>query len=220
MHPFRRTIAGSSAIRNLVSAALSRPPSGISGPLPQLRAATRSHHERIDRLMDLRRMRDPHHYARVLQVFDAFLAAWEPAVAAALAPQWQAWLAARSRRPFLRQDLAALRIAPMAARACAPHLPDAAAAWGSIYVMEGSALGGQAITRSLAEAGLHPRKGVAYFHGWGSETAAMWREVRATLERQLAGPAALAPACDAACRTFDALSNLLESALHERTTAA
>jgi heme oxygenase len=123
----------------------------------------------------------------VLQSFDAFLAAWEPTVAAALPAPWHAWLAARSRRPFLRQDLAALGIAPADAPARVPALPDAAAAWGSVYVMEGSALGGQVVTRSLAEAGLHPHRGAAYFHGWGGETPAMWRDFRATLERQLTG---------------------------------
>lgn len=165
-------------------------------------------------------MRDPHHYARVLQVFDSFLAAWEPAVAAALPAAWHAWLRARSRRPFLQQDLAMLDIAPARAAAGVPHLRSPAAAWGSLYVLEGSALGGQVITRALAGAGLHPHRGAAYFHGWGSDTDAMWRDFRAVLEQQVTGPSALAQACDAACRTFDALSNLMESALHERATAA
>lgn len=204
----------------MFSAVRSCPPADRAGPLAQLRAATRSHHERIDRLMDLRRMRDPGHYAGVLQVFDAFLAAWEPAVVAALPSRWHAWLGARSRRPFLERDLASLGITPMDAGARVPALPSAAAAWGSVYVMEGSALGGQFITRSLAEAGLHPHRGAAYFHGWGERTGPMWRDCRTILEEHLADPSALAEACDAACRTFDTLSNLLESVLHERTAAA
>lgn len=192
----------------------------LPGPLPQLRAATRDHHARIDRLMDLRRMRDRRHYAEILRVLDAFLAAWEPAVAAALPARWHGWLQARSRRPFLRADLDALGVAPAQGVAAAPSLHGTAAAWGSLYVMEGSALGGQVITRSLAQAGLRPDSGSAYFHGWGDATGAMWREFRTLLEAQLAGPHAVAEACDAACRTFDALSNLLEESLHERATAA
>jgi heme oxygenase (biliverdin-IX-beta and delta-forming) len=190
-----------------------------AGPLPQLRAATRDHHARIDRLVDLRRMRDRRHYADVLQVFDAFLAAWEPALAAALPARWHDWLRARSRRRFLAQDLRALGIGPATFAASVPPLPTEAAAWGSLYVLEGSALGGQVITRSLAEAGLHPHNGTAYFHGWGEATPAMWREFRAVLEAQLAGAGAVDDACEAARRTFDTLSHLLESALHERTSA-
>lgn len=168
--------------------------------------------------MDLADLHDPERYARVLQVFEAFLAGWEPAVASAL-PRWQPWLAGRSRRPFLQQDLRWLGLAAPAA-IDPPALPTAAAAWGSVYVLEGSALGGQVITRSLAGAGLHPGAGASYFHGWGDATGAMWREFRTLLEAQLRGPRELAEACAAAQATFDTLSATLEDALHERTPVA
>lgn len=169
--------------------------------------------------MDLRRLQEPGHYARVLQVLDAFLAGWEPAVAAALPARWQEWLQARSRRGFLRHDLQYLGIAPRAPARMVP-LTDRAAAWGSIYVMEGSALGGQFISRSLAHAGLHPAGGACYFNGWGDATAGMWREVRQLLVAELDSPAAVAQACESARQTFDKLSAILESSLHERTPAA
>lgn len=197
----------------------SPPPTEAPDPLAHLRRATRAQHGRIDALMNLRRMQDREHYARVLQVFDAFLGAWEPAAAEALGPRWHPWLRDRSRRPFLRQDLRHLGV-PAAQPARIPPLTGAAAAWGSIYVMEGSALGGQFITRSLAQAGLFPGAGAAYFHGWGEATAARWREARAVLAAELAAPAALAVACDAACQTFDTLSGLLEDCLHERAALA
>ena len=169
--------------------------------------------------MDMQRMQDRGHYARVLQVLDAFLAGWEPAAAAALSPRWQQWLRARSRRPFLQRDLAQLGIAAPPPAHFAP-LEGRAAAWGSIYVMEGSALGGQFISRSLVHAGLGADRGAAYFHGWGEATGGMWREVRGLLASELATPAAIAQACEAARQTFDNLSRLLESRLHERTPAA
>ena len=188
--------------------------------LPALRAATRSHHERIDRLMDVGRMRDPAHYARVLQVMEAFVSCWERAVATALPVRWHDWLQARSRRAFVQQDLRVLGVPPLTGPVKVPRLDSPAAAWGSLYVMEGSALGGQVITRTLAGAGLTPRSGGAYFHGWGDATGGMWREFRTLLETELAAPGSLQPACDAARRTFDHLSVLLEHALHERASAA
>lgn len=187
--------------------------------LAALRGATREHHDRVDRLMDLQRMQDRGHYARVLRVLDAFLAGWEPAVAGALGPGWQEWLRARSRRAFLQQDLRDLGIASPAPARVAPFAGPAAA-WGSIYVMEGSALGGQFISRSLAHAGLDAHHGAAYFHGWGEATGGMWREVRGLLASELATPAAVAHACEAARATFDTLAHLLESQLHERASAA
>jgi heme oxygenase (biliverdin-IX-beta and delta-forming) len=185
-----------------------------------LRAATRGHHDRIDRLMDLRSLGDPARYARVLQVFDAFLPGWEAAVLDALPRQWHGWLRARSRRPFLARDLQALGIPAQARPVQVAPLRSEAAAWGSLYVMEGSALGGQVITRALAAAGLKPEAGAAYFHGWGDSTGMMWRDFRQLLDRELQAPAALSRACESACQTFDLLSGLLEHALHERAPAA
>lgn len=187
-------------------------------PLLALRSATREHHDRVDRLMDLQRLQDPAHYARVLQVLSAFLAGWEPLVAAALPERWQSWLQARSRRAFLEHDMRVLHIPePAAARVSAPSTH--AAAWGSIYVMEGSALGGQVIARVLARSGLDAQHGASYFHGWGEASGAMWREVRGLLASELATPAAIAQACEGARQTFDTLAHLLETD-HERTSAA
>ena len=216
-HPSKLQFHWSLKPQPVVSIAPRHPP---AGPLPALRAATREHHDRIDRLMDLRRMRDREHYGRLLQVFDTFLAAWEPTVAAALPAGRGPWLRARSRRPFLQRDLRALGVPQLEGRAPVPSLPSAAAAWGSLYVMEGSALGGQVITRHLAEAGLHPGNGAAYFHGWGEATGGMWREFRDQLEGELRAPDRLPAACEAARNTFDTLTHLLESALHERASAA
>ncbi len=194
--------------------------SSPSAALAALRHATRARHDRIDRLMDLRRLGEPARYGRILQAFDAFVGPWERAVAAALPEACLPWLRQRSRHAFLRQDLRALGLPPARYEAPVPRLANAAAAWGSLYVMEGSALGGQVITRSLAHGGLDARRGAAYFHGWGEATGAMWREFRERLEEQLAGSERVQAACDGACRTFDALTALLESQLHERPALA
>ena len=192
----------------------------LHAPLPVLRAATRGHHDRIDRLMDLRRLGERTRYASVLQVFDRFLPAWEAAVLAALPTVRHPWLQARTRRHFVARDLQALGIAASARSVHVAPMVTEAAAWGSLYVMEGSALGGQVITRALAAHGLRPDTGAAYFHGWGESTGAMWREFREQLQRELETPEALSLACASACATFDSLAGLLEDALHERTAAA
>jgi heme oxygenase len=209
----------STTVPPLHPADLPRPPLAAAGPLAVLRAATHDRHERIDALMNLGRMREPGRYPRVLQAFDAFLAGWEPAVAAALPERFEPWLQARSRRPFLQSDLRALGL-PSAQPVVPPVLASAGAAWGSVYVMEGSALGGRVIARTLADMGLDAEHGAAYFHGWGDATGAMWREARERLASELAEPGALVQACEGACATFDTLSTLFERALDERTAAA
>jgi len=191
------------------------------GALAGLRRATRERHARIDRLMNLRRMRERGHYGRVLLAFHGFLGPWEESVAAALPARWHAWLRRRSRRHFLREDLAALSLPTSpAAAANVPPLAGNAAAWGSLYVIEGSALGGQVITRALASAGLLPRHGAAYFHGWGGDTPALWQEFLQQLQEQVATPACIEAACAAACGTFDALTAHLHDHLNERAATA
>ena len=201
--------------------AIAEPVAPAANALAELRLATRDRHARIDRLMNLRRMRDRGHYGRVLLAFDSFLAPWEQSVASALPARWQGWLHQRSRRPFLRKDLAALSLSPRPAAPLAmPRLAGNSAAWGSLYVMEGSALGGQVITRALAPAGLLPDQGASYFHGWGADTTAMWQDFLLQLQAEVATSAAVESACAAACETFDALTAHLHEFLDERIALA
>ena len=199
--------------------AFAAPAPPTASALDALRQATREHHARIDRLMDLPRLQERPRYGRVLQAFDAFLAPWEESVAHALPARWHGWLHDRSRRSFLREDLAVLKLRPLPAPPV-PPLASAAEAWGSLYVIEGSALGGQVIARALAHSGTGPDSGAAYFHGWGADTPGLWHEFRARLLEELPGPAQVAAACAAACATFDALAAHLESTLDERIALA
>ena len=81
--------------------------------------------------------------------------------------------------------------------------------------------GGQAIARELAREGMGPGSGAAYFTGWGSRTGTMWRQFRELLETEVGAlPGPRAQACQAACHTFDALTALLQSSLHERLAPA
>lgn len=176
--------------------------------LTRLRQASAAQHQAIEALLRLDGEIAMPHYRAVLSGFAAFLQAWEPAVRAALPADMQGWFDARSRLAFLRQDLQALGIEEPAAdagMADALGLDTAAAALGSMYVLEGSALGGQLITKTVARTlGLSPQAGAAYFHGWGERTGANWREFRQVLEQRV--PQAEHPAAaQAAVRTFEAL---------------
>lgn len=107
-----------------------------------LRRATAPDHDRVDACysrFDLGRRED---YGRFLTAHARAL----PAVETALAqqPDLPHW---RRRTPLLLADLAALRIDPPAPLVC---VLDAASAWGALYVMEGSRLGGQVLARSVS----------------------------------------------------------------------
>ena len=152
-----------------------------------LRAATRDAHERLETALDL--LAPPLERVRFLHVltrFHGLHAAWEPAVLARsdLAPV----MAGRSRLAHLEADLRALGMDPADVDAL-PACPAAAAlagtqagAWGSLYVMEGSTLGGKVIARALAGAPWLPPAGLTYFDARGARTGPLWRELGLRLD--------------------------------------
>jgi heme oxygenase len=183
-----------------------------------LRAATAERHAAIDRLLSLARFVDRARYLSILGAFDGFLDRWEPRVLALMPPAFAAWFLAGSRRTLLNKDMAELHASPFALAsgfADRPGLGSRAAAFGSIYVIEGSALGGRIIAKRIEEAlGIHPGNGGAFFAGLGKDTGLRWREFRAALEIHVGpAPGSLQLACAAAVETFDALTETFARAL-------
>lgn len=123
-------------------------------------------------------------YMQVLQCHLAILAPWERAHA-----PWLDTLAAqgwhyRRRGTALRHDLAALDCAQDIATTPAPQAAGAAQAWGMLYVVEGSMLGGRVIARQLR---LHQpalTSALAYFD-MGSEDPGAWRRFQGCLDATL-----------------------------------
>ena len=180
--------------------------------LPRLRRSTGPLHDDIEALLRLEAPMPLMRYGRILRGFHDFLQLWEPRVRQALPERLRPWFDARVRSPFAARDLAALELpedgadAAMRASALAAlrslRLDCPAAAIGSLYVIEGSALGGQKFRRQHLAA----EHGTAYFHGFGARTGAMWREFRQVAEAEAgAEEDDRAAACDAAVDTFRAL---------------
>ncbi len=116
-------------------------------------------------------------------------------------PAVEAWLSRRAGMPdwrpragALAEDLAALGVEMPAPLPFA--LPDDdAAAWGALYVVEGSRLGGAMLARDVG-AGL-PRAYLSAVFAPGE-----WRSLRAALDAALVDEGALDRAVDAAEATF------------------
>lgn len=182
--------------------------------LPRLRQSTGPLHDRIEALLQLETPMPLSRYGQIIRGFHEFLQLWEPRVRFALPEPLKAWFDDRRRSPFAAHDIAALSIPDhpalrQAARAAQALilLDTPAAAIGALYVIEGSALGGQVLTPRLASTlGLAPGHGASYFHGFGDRTGAMWREFRLLAQAEV-GPdeQAQADACRGAVQTFTAL---------------
>lgn len=150
----------------------------------------------------------------LIERFYGFHAAWEPAVTALLADE--DFLAPRRRAALAASDLALLgrgeaEIAALPLCAEAGRFANGGEAWGSLYVMEGSTLGGKLIGRRLAEETWFPPEGLRYFDPHGEQTGAMWRETRERLA-ELTGTPHEQAVIDGARATFQKLHDWLRPA--------
>lgn len=183
----------------------------------RLREATADAHAQLESLLGL--LDSPMSYTRfvaVLMRFHGFHRAWEPALARAL--QDEAFTAPRQRLALIEHDLRALDIDDLDIEAL-PVVPEAAqlcrtleGALGSLYVMEGSTLGGRVITRRLlADADWCPAEGLLYFHPYGDLTGERWRQTLALLST--VPPQRQQAVVDGALATFALLLQWLEPAV-------
>jgi heme oxygenase (biliverdin-IX-beta and delta-forming) len=117
-------------------------------------------------------------YVQCLRQIYGIVAAWEER-ALQVAPPWlQPALIARQRKALLELDLTWFGVPwKDEMRPRLPEMNDLASLLGTMYVMEGSKLGGQFIARHV-EKQLHLSEGQgdSYFCGSGDQTGAMWKE--------------------------------------------
>ncbi len=119
--------------------------------------------------------------------------------------------APRGRAALIERDLQALG----APEGAAPtslldlgFLVTPSAAWGSLYVLEGSTLGGQVISKALRQAPWAPAGGLAYFNPYGKRTGEMWAGFRSALEAA-APTLETGKVCEGARATFATLQRTL-----------
>jgi heme oxygenase len=182
--------------------------------LQRLRCMTASDHERVERLMPLMEPSlTPQQYVAVLLALYGFVRGWEDWAVLNAPGDLRSAVLSRCRSGLLAMDLAHFNV-PFPPRLCTPRLsiPVARPAFlGTMYVMEGSTLGGQYIAHHVEQA-LHLQRGEgnAYFVGHGPRTGPMWREFQQLL---LAVPEADEPALIAAARdAFTSFGDWIQSA--------
>ena len=151
--------------------------------LKHLRSETSERHTVLEHrlpLVDPRLSRDG--YQSILEGFFGYYAPLEVQLSGASVWAELAFdFAARRKVPELEKDLLVLgRTAEELTRLpkCAklPKLETIPQVLGCLYVIEGSTLGGQIITRHLqANLGITPETGGAFFAGYGAETGARWQ---------------------------------------------
>ncbi|MDR5813589.1 MULTISPECIES: biliverdin-producing heme oxygenase [unclassified Caballeronia] len=186
--------------------------------LSRLKNETAACHARLENALDLMRddlQRDE--YIALLERFYGYVAPWEDAAAACLPATLSVFFDQRRKAPLLAADLAALTgerrpvgSVPQAdTRYDLPRLHNLGDAFGSMYVMEGSTLGGRFIAPHVAQRlDLASGLGNAYFEGYGARTGSMWNAFRETAAASVP-EAQHDDAVKAAIATFESLQSWL-----------
>jgi heme oxygenase len=156
----------------------------------QLRDATRALHDRVEEAVGLpASVGDVEDYRRVLARFWGF---HEPLETALAEVAWGGFDFERRRRAaWAAADLQALGLSTEAIarlpRRPATRPSSVEEAWGVLYVLEGSTLGGRVIRRALQPViGPELARACRFFDGRGAEGGALWRAFLAALEAGVA----------------------------------
>lgn len=153
--------------------------------LDQLREATATAHANLERQFDLkRRTSSLEAYKQILRDFVGFLRPLETRLSAQLGSLRELDMPARCKLALLERDLVTLgdstsTIDRLPTCDDAPIVDGAASAFGVLYVLEGSTLGGRVIAPLLEQRlGLNAAHGASYFNCYGARVAEMWNAFR------------------------------------------
>ena len=190
--------------------------------LAELRVATKVSHQQIEHNVRLRRIFQPGYtlseYRSLLARLLGFYAPLEADLATLpVAVHGPFHLSKRWKTPWLRQDLErlgldtdAISALPHISVRARPRITAPSAAVGCLYVLEGATLGGQLISRQLANTlNLNAECGGRFYSGYGTAAGSMWSEFRATLEALTFSDADIALATHTAVEMFTCLDRWL-----------
>ncbi len=163
---------------SVLSPVLSRADGGVA-LLDRLRTATAQQHSELEATVAInRRLAHRDEYRWLLEKFYGFYHALERKLERSPAAERDDLaFSEREKARWLAQDLAQLGIADVSRlpQACdLPAVDNYAAALGTMYVLEGSTLGGRHIA-ALLKASAIPPNAQRFFHSYGAEVGTMWR---------------------------------------------
>lgn len=180
--------------------------------LEGLRHGTDAHHARLERKLDLlNETLTRQSYVGLLQRFHQFYQPFERRMMQAAPCRVADFYACRRKEHLLSADLAWLGepMLPAPVIPLRPSMTTRAERLGALYVVEGSMLGGAVLARHFRRRfRFGPAQGLAFFSGYGSQTADYWREACVFLEKEAQGEDA-AILVGAAVDTFLCIEHVL-----------
>jgi heme oxygenase len=179
----------------------------ISNFLAQLKSDTLANHQQLEKNLvgKLKGMQTADDYIRILQLFYGYFAALEDQINKYIGIEKLTDYADRRKTLSIKNDLIALKgeVPEKALAVDLPEINDALQAFGALYVIEGSTLGGQVISKMIAKQLPHEtQEGLSFFTSYGDDTMLMWNQFKTVLESQATSTASSSIIIQAANETF------------------
>lgn len=182
-----------------------------------LREETQCQHRSLEQTLPWQEIcSDSRCYVDFLARFYGFYLAWEPLAKAQLRRDAREFMEPRRKTPLLAKDLRWFGWRERDFAAVAVMAPERlciqgeAAALGSCYVLEGSTLGGQILSRELERRlGLRDGEGYSYFRSYGAGIRDAWNRFGDFLCEKVASEQEVSAAVAGAKQTFGALEEWL-----------
>lgn len=126
-------------------------------------------------------------YIKLLQIFYTYFGALEEKINRFISPDLLADYDERRKAQSLRADITALDgpVPQLAPENDTPAITDSLQAFGALYVIEGSTLGGQIISKMMArQLNINDSKGLSFFNSYGDQTETKWAAFKDVLNHQ------------------------------------
>jgi heme oxygenase (biliverdin-IX-beta and delta-forming) len=178
-----------------------------------LRASTEEEHRELEDTVAISsHLTSVESYRRLLEAFYGFVAPIEAALARHDWEDLGVEFSERRKLPLIEADLRELGSDPDKVPHCEglPEFADKAAACGAFYVMEGSTLGGQHISRMARNI---PGSALRYFQSYGERVGEMWKAFGASVNEFAERCGNTSRMVEGARATFVALERWFQSRL-------
>lgn len=126
-------------------------------------------------------------YSDILKTFYGFYAPLEKIIASLISCQQLPDIEERKNSSLIINDLSALgeNVGDLPLCKSLPQINTSAQAFGALYVMEGSTLGGRMIRKMILKkhAGLIHEDQLNFFNGYGEDTSLKWKTFQSVLDK-------------------------------------
>lgn len=145
----------------------------------KIKAATQQYHQETEKILvsKLKNMRSANDYSNILKLFYGFFGGLEEQIGQYINSSNLKDYSERRKAAALANDLQALdnTLPPKATGKQLPVIENELQAFGALYVIEGSTLGGQIISKMVQQhLDINDSQGISFFKGYGEDTGKKW----------------------------------------------